>query len=89
MNQEVLADKLTALLTNYFGVWRVEHLAALHELAAESKQILAKMNDLRDQYEQAQASGQDPDVRILDQMVATSRRFREVVEQMHASSEHN
>ena len=67
----------------------MENLAAMHELAAESKQILAKMNDLRDQYEQAQASGQDPDVRILDQMVATSRRFREVVEQMHASSEHN
>ena len=58
-------------------------MSKLAELAVESKQLLAHMDNLRNQFEDAKASGQPPNTAILDQMAVTSRRFRELAGKMH------
>ena len=55
----------------------------LAELAAESRRVLVTMDNLRNQLNDVKASGQRPDAAILNQMEATSRRYRELTEQMY------
>ena len=54
------------------------------ELEAESDRILDEMSSLRDKFVQTKKSGQGTDLALLEQMEATSRRFREVNEKMYA-----
>ncbi len=55
------------------------------DFEAEANRILAEMDDLRSQLVQATRSGQRPDLKILEQMEATSRRYREVSERRYRS----
>ena len=59
-----------------------KHMNKLAELAAESRRALVTMDNLRNQLNDANASGQ-PNAAILNQMEATSRRYRELTEQMY------
>jgi hypothetical protein len=51
-------------------------------LEAEASRILAEMDALRSKYHQVTKSEQRPNVELLQQMEATSRRYREVNEQL-------
>ena len=53
------------------------------ELEAEASRILAEMDALRSQYRQATKSEKRPNVELLQQMEATSRRYREVNERLN------
>jgi len=55
------------------------------DFEAEANRILAEMDDLRSQLVQATKSGQRPDLKILEQMEETSRRYREVSERRYRS----
>jgi hypothetical protein len=54
------------------------------KLEAESNRILAEMDILRNRYLQATRQEERPVLAILEKMESTSRRFREVKEQMSA-----
>ena len=56
------------------------------ELEAESQLLLAEMDALRSRYVLAVKSDPRPKLKLLEQMAATSRRFREVSEQMLAQA---
>lgn len=57
------------------------------ELEAEANRILAEMDNLRSRLVQANRSGDRNNLELLEQMAATSRRFREVSERMYEPSE--
>jgi hypothetical protein len=52
------------------------------ELEAQASRILAEMDALRSRYLQAAKSDRQPNVELLQQMEATSRRYREVNERL-------
>ncbi|MDH3643026.1 MAG: hypothetical protein OES38_13070 [Gammaproteobacteria bacterium] len=54
------------------------------ELEAEIQRLLAEMDALRGRYVLAAKSDPHPKLKLLEQMAATSRRFREASEQILA-----
>jgi hypothetical protein len=53
------------------------------ELAVESRRLLARMEHLQVQFDDAKALGLRPSTEILEQMEVTSRRFRELSRKMN------
>lgn len=54
------------------------------ELKAESARILTQMDTLRSRYREAVKTGEHKAAALLEEMAATSRRFRDISERLDA-----